>query len=143
MANDMNYFEIGTPDPEASKAFYGALFDWRFGEPSMPARYAMIDENRDGLWDTSHMGAENWAIFYVQVERCARRRRPRPTARRDSGCPGNRQRDDRIRPPRRSPREPLRDLATQNGPVTNAPTIVRPPQGANRRLPSRDRRVRR
>lgn len=39
MANDMNYFEIGTPDPEASKAFYGALFDWRFGEPSMPARY--------------------------------------------------------------------------------------------------------
>lgn len=23
MSNDMNYFEIGTPDPEASKAFYG------------------------------------------------------------------------------------------------------------------------
>ena len=33
MTNDMNYFEIGTPDPEASKAFYGALFDWTFGEP--------------------------------------------------------------------------------------------------------------
>jgi predicted enzyme related to lactoylglutathione lyase len=68
MANNMNYFEIGTPDPEASKALYGALFDWRFGEPSMPARYAMIDENRGGLWDTSHMGAENWAIFYVEVD---------------------------------------------------------------------------
>ena len=49
MASDMNYFEIGTPDREASKAFYGALFDWRFGEPSMPARYAMINENRGGL----------------------------------------------------------------------------------------------
>jgi predicted enzyme related to lactoylglutathione lyase len=68
MANNMNYFEIGTPDPEASKAFYGALFDWRFGEPSMPARYTMIDENRGGLWGTSHMGAENWAILYVEVD---------------------------------------------------------------------------
>lgn len=68
MANDMSYFEIGTPDPAASKAFYGALFDWRFGEPSMPALYAMIDENRGGLWETSYLGAENWAIFYLRVD---------------------------------------------------------------------------
>ena len=68
MTNDMNYFEIGTPDPEGSKAFYGALFAWDFGEPSMPARYSAVNENRGGLWDTSQMGAENWAIFYVQVQ---------------------------------------------------------------------------
>lgn len=68
MADDMNYFGIGTPDPEASKAFYGTVFDWRFGKLSMPARYGTIGENRGGLWDTSHMGAENWAIFYVQVD---------------------------------------------------------------------------
>ena len=68
MTNDANYFEIGSPDPEASKAFYGALFAWKFGEPSMPARYSMINENRGGVWDTSEMGAGNWAIFYVQVE---------------------------------------------------------------------------
>jgi len=68
MTNDMNYFEIGTADPAASKAFYGALFNWEIGEPSMPARYSMINENRGGLWDTSEMGAGNWAIFYVQVE---------------------------------------------------------------------------
>ncbi len=49
MTNDMNYFEIGTPDPEASKAFYGALFDWKFGQPSMPARYSTINENQGGL----------------------------------------------------------------------------------------------
>ena len=49
MTNDMNYFEIGTPDPEASRAFYGALFDWKFGEPSMPARYSAINQNRGGL----------------------------------------------------------------------------------------------
>lgn len=34
----------------------------------MPARYGTIGENRGELWDTSHMGAENWAIFYVQVD---------------------------------------------------------------------------
>ena len=68
MTNDVNYFEIGSPDPEASKAFYGALFAWDVGEPSMPARYCMINENQGGLWDTSEMGAGNWAIFYVQVE---------------------------------------------------------------------------
>jgi len=68
MTNDMNYFEIGTPDPEATRAFYGALFAWKFGQPSMPARYSAIDENRGGLWDTSQMGAASWAIFYVQVD---------------------------------------------------------------------------
>ncbi len=68
MTNDVNYFEIGSPDPGASKAFYGTLFGWNVGKPSMPARYSMINEDRGGLWDTSEMGAASWAIFYVQVE---------------------------------------------------------------------------
>jgi uncharacterized protein len=68
MTNDVNYFEIGSPDPDTSSAFYSTLFDWHVGEPSMPARYSMVNENRGGLWDTSEMGAANWAIFYVQVE---------------------------------------------------------------------------
>ena len=68
MANEVNYFEIGSPDPDTSKAFYGALFDWTIGEPAMPARYAMVNGDRGGLWDTSEMGSANWAIFYVQVD---------------------------------------------------------------------------
>jgi predicted enzyme related to lactoylglutathione lyase len=68
MTNDVNYFEIGSPDPEAAKAFYGKLFGWEVGEPSMPARYRMVNEGRGGLWDTSEIGAASWAIFYVQVE---------------------------------------------------------------------------
>ena len=56
MTNDVNYFEIGSADPERSKAFYGALFDWNVGEPSMPARYSMVNEDLGGLWDTSQMG---------------------------------------------------------------------------------------
>jgi uncharacterized protein len=67
MTNDVNYFEIGSSDPAASTAFYGGLFDWKVGPPSLPARYSMINEDRGGLWDTAQMGAINWAIFYVQV----------------------------------------------------------------------------
>ena len=68
MASDVNYFEIGSPDPAASKTFYESLFNWNIGEPSMPGRYSMVNEDRGGLWDTTTMGGENWAIFYVQVE---------------------------------------------------------------------------
>lgn len=68
MTNQVNYFEIGSPDPSVSKAFYRSLFDWRFGEPAIPARYATINDNSGGLWDTTEMGGANWAIFYVQVD---------------------------------------------------------------------------
>lgn len=34
----------------------------------MPARYSAIDVNHGGLWDTSQMGAENWAIGHAQVD---------------------------------------------------------------------------
>ena len=68
MTNKIDYFEIGSPDPDVSKAFYGALFDWEIEDPTGPAPYRMVDEARGGLWDTSDMGAANWAIFYVRVE---------------------------------------------------------------------------
>ena len=66
--NRVDYFEIGSPDPEEAKAFYGGLFGWEIEPPSMPARYSMVDEARGGLWDTSEIGGQSWAIFYVQVE---------------------------------------------------------------------------
>lgn len=65
MTNNIDYFEIGSPDPEGSKAFYGTLFGWKFGDPAL---YSMIDQDRGGLWDTSEMGGANWAIFYVHVD---------------------------------------------------------------------------
>ena len=64
MTNPVNYFEIGTTDPQASKTFYGSMFGWNIADPSP---YGMIDEDRGGLWDTSEMGGANYAIFYVQV----------------------------------------------------------------------------
>jgi uncharacterized protein len=68
MANVVDYFEIGTPDPAASTAFYSGLFGWPIDAPSGPAKYAMVDGDKGGLWDTTDMGGANWAIFYVQVD---------------------------------------------------------------------------
>jgi predicted enzyme related to lactoylglutathione lyase len=67
MQNVVNYFEIGSPDAAAARAFYGGMFGWTFGEPSMPAQYAMIDGDKGGLWDSSALGGTSWAVFYVQV----------------------------------------------------------------------------
>jgi predicted enzyme related to lactoylglutathione lyase len=63
----VNYFEIGSPDPDAARCFYGSLFDWAFSEPS-PDGYRMVNVDQGGLWDTTSAAAASWAIFYVQVD---------------------------------------------------------------------------
>ena len=68
MANEVDYFEIGSAEPAKSKAFYGGLFDWNIGDPEGPAQYGMVDEDRGGMWDTTAMGGSHWAIFYVHVD---------------------------------------------------------------------------
>lgn len=68
MSNKVDYFEIGSPDPEASKAFYSGLFGWEVGAATSPAQYSMVNVDEGGLWDTSGMGGANWAIFYVHVD---------------------------------------------------------------------------
>jgi predicted enzyme related to lactoylglutathione lyase len=67
MTNRTDYFEIGSPDPGASKAFYGTLFDWAIEDPIGPVPYHMVDQGLGGLWDTTDLGGANWAIFYVHV----------------------------------------------------------------------------
>lgn len=63
----VNYFEVGSADPDAARSFYGSLFDWAFGEPS-PAGYRTVNGDKGGLWDTTSLGGNAWAIFYVQVD---------------------------------------------------------------------------
>jgi predicted enzyme related to lactoylglutathione lyase len=67
MTAKVNYFEIGTEDPEGSRAFYGGLFGWGFGVPS-PVGYRMVETDAGGLWDTGAVGGGRWAVFYVQVD---------------------------------------------------------------------------
>lgn len=66
--NDVDYFEIGTSNPETTRAFYSELFGWKIGSPSAPANYSMINESQGGLWDTSAIGGADYAIFYVHVD---------------------------------------------------------------------------
>jgi predicted enzyme related to lactoylglutathione lyase len=63
----MNYFELASPDPEATRSFYGPLFDWEMTVPD-PQGYGSVQQDAGGLWDTSGMGGGTWAIFYVQVD---------------------------------------------------------------------------
>ncbi|WP_125609844.1 VOC family protein [Specibacter cremeus] len=67
MANTVDYFEIGSGDPEGAGKFYGDLFDWPIGGAG-EAGYRMVDGQAGGLMDTSSMGAGGWAIFYVHVD---------------------------------------------------------------------------
>lgn len=67
MNNRVDYFEIGSPNPEASKAFYSGMFGWQIGAPS-EAQYSTVDGDAGGLWDTTALGGTSWAIFYVHVD---------------------------------------------------------------------------
>ena len=71
MTHEVDYFEIGSSDPAKSKAFYEGLFGWTVEPPSEPVGYSMVDEGRGGLWRTTELGNQNWAIFYVRVDDAA------------------------------------------------------------------------
>ena len=67
MTDTVSYFEIGTPDVETARAFYGEVFDWSFAPPG-PAGYAFVNgPDTGGLWDTSANGGGTWAVFYIEV----------------------------------------------------------------------------
>jgi uncharacterized protein len=67
MPGRINYFELASPDPDATRAFYGPLFDWQFGDSGAQG-YASVEQDAGGLWDTKGIGGGTWAIFYVQVD---------------------------------------------------------------------------
>ncbi len=67
MTNNVDYFEIGSPEPVATKEFYGQLFGWEIGSPSEQG-YRSVNKTEGGVWDTSEMGGNNWGIFYVHVK---------------------------------------------------------------------------
>lgn len=67
MAGIVNYFEVGSPDPDSARTFYGSLFDWTFGESSSVG-YQMVNGDKGGLWNTTSLEGRSWAIFYVQVD---------------------------------------------------------------------------
>ena len=49
MPSPLVYFQIATPDTEAARALYGALFDWKWGEPA--GRTLPVDPQGPGDFD--------------------------------------------------------------------------------------------
>jgi len=46
MANSLCHFELMSGDVERSKEFYGAVFDWKFDNASMPG-YTLVDTGHE------------------------------------------------------------------------------------------------
>jgi uncharacterized protein len=72
--NTVDWFEIGTDDPEAAQRFYGELFGWSFkkDETDSTMDYRMItaagaDRPSGGILGTGGQ-FPNYATFYVVVE---------------------------------------------------------------------------
>jgi uncharacterized protein len=66
--NTVGWFEIGAPDVEAAKAFYGPLFDWSFAPDGA---YTLITAPgaagpSGGIFGTGG-GIPPYAVFVVQV----------------------------------------------------------------------------
>ena len=47
MANPVVHFEIRSADPDATRAFYGNLFGWRFPDGGMPG-YSYVETGVEG-----------------------------------------------------------------------------------------------
>ena len=68
MANQVDYFEIGSPDAAAIIKFYGELFGWDIAAEPSEQGYHAVNKTAGGIWDTSKMGGAKYAIFYAHVD---------------------------------------------------------------------------
>jgi uncharacterized protein len=66
--NSVTWFEIGTPDVDAAKAFYGELFDWSFaadGEYTLITAPGAAGPSGGMVNNDGH--SSPYAVFVVQV----------------------------------------------------------------------------
>jgi len=68
MAGKVDYCEIGTTDPAATKAFYEGAFGWDIEPPQGPMSYSMVNGGEGGVWESATNGGESYAIFYINVD---------------------------------------------------------------------------
>ena len=68
-AGTPSYVDIGSPDPAATKAFYGALFGWTINELGADAGgYAMAQIDGDdvaGIGPAQNPGPPNWTTYFT------------------------------------------------------------------------------
>ena len=69
MTNPVVHFEIRSPDPDATRAFYGKLFGWSFPGGGMPG-YSYVDSGVPGALPggiSPLQGGEPLVTFFVGV----------------------------------------------------------------------------
>ncbi len=74
MPSPVVFFQIGTTDPAAARAFYGQLFDWEFTETGNPRTPVSINPKGPGDFDANGAllqlppGAPPFVSIFVRVE---------------------------------------------------------------------------
>ena len=70
MANPVVHFEIRSPDPDATRAFFGKLFGWSFPGGGIPG-YSYVDSGVEGAVPggiSPLQGGDPLVTFFVGVE---------------------------------------------------------------------------
>jgi uncharacterized protein len=70
MGHPVVHFEIRSPDPDATRSFYGKLFGWSYPDGGFPG-YTYIDSGVDGAVPggiSPLQGGEALVTFFVGVE---------------------------------------------------------------------------
>jgi predicted enzyme related to lactoylglutathione lyase len=69
MGNPVVHFEVRSPDPDASRIFYGKLFGWTFPDGGMPG-YTYVDTGTEGALPggiSPLQGGDPVVTFFVGV----------------------------------------------------------------------------
>lgn len=64
----LGYFTIATPDVDKAKAFYGALFGWRFDEDAAKPTYAHVTDSNPPFGFTKAEQKQSVANLYFRVD---------------------------------------------------------------------------
>jgi uncharacterized protein len=65
VSGEVSFFEIGVGDPDAARAFYGALFGWEFSDPPAGTGAAVETPNVPGGIHGGDPGASPYLFFRV------------------------------------------------------------------------------
>jgi predicted enzyme related to lactoylglutathione lyase len=70
MANPVIHAEIRSTDPDATRAFFGELFGWKYSDGAFPG-YTFVDTGVEGALPTAIgplQGGSDAVLFFVGVE---------------------------------------------------------------------------
>ena len=64
----LGYFTLDTPDIQKARAFYGALFGWRFDDAASSSTYAHVADSDPAFGFTKVERAKDFTHLYFRVD---------------------------------------------------------------------------